>query len=199
MAYTERYMTTEEFQNGAMREQQVSPEAIDPSKSVDESRRRFTKSGVAASGVLLTLASRPVLGDVVCKSPSGFLSGNQSSHGTPSICQGRSPGYWKNHVESWPIPPDTKFINTFPCGPTSVYAKYTLLQLVNPQQDDMNKLGMHLVAAFLNARMGWTPFLKEETIITMFAEWQATGAFSPTATVYWNAAQIVSYLTATQA
>ncbi len=191
-------MTIEEIQSGEMEKQQLSPLGIDQSKSVDESRRRFTKSGVAASGVLLTLASRPALGDVVCKSPSGFLSGNQSSHGTPPICQGRSPGYWKEHVGSWPVPPGTKFINVFHCSHSSVYAKYTLLQLVNPQSDDKNKLGMHLVAAFLNARMGWTPFLKEETIIAMFTEWAATGTFSPTATVYWNAAQIVDYLTATQ-
>ncbi len=192
-------MTTEEPQSGEMEKQQLPSVGIDQSKSVDESRRRFTKSGVAASGVLLTLASRPVLGDVICKSPSGFLSGNQSSHGTPPICQGRSPGYWKKHVGSWPVPPGTKFIHVFHCSYSSIYAKYTLLQLVNPQSDDTNKLGMHLVAAFLNARMGWTPFLKEETVIAMFKEWAATGAFSPTATVYWNAAQIVEYLTATQA
>lgn len=197
-------MTTEEFQKGEMRKQQLTPVTTDQSRPVNESRRRFTRSGVAASGVLLTLASRPVLGDVVCKSPSGFLSGNQSHHGTPPTCLGRSPGYWKNHG-GWPVPTDTKFIDIFHCDALSVYAKYTFLDLIDPKQDDTSKLGMHLVAAFLNARMGWTPFLKEETILAMFTEWQATstattiGTFSPTATVHWDAAQIVAYLTATQA
>ncbi|MDP2785870.1 MAG: hypothetical protein Q8O38_14960, partial [Sulfurimicrobium sp.] len=76
----------------------------DQTKSVDESRRRFTKSGLAISGVILTLASRPVLGDFVCKSPSGFLSGNVSAHGTPLLCSGLTPGYWGNWGGSGPQP-----------------------------------------------------------------------------------------------
>jgi hypothetical protein len=166
---------------------------------VANSRREFTKTSLGLSGVILSLASRPVLGDVVCKSPSGFLSGNASTHGPQPVCQGRSPGYWKNHADSWPIATDTKFKSVFPTSPASVYAKYTFLQLLTPQQDDQQNLGMHLVAAYLNAVSGWTPFLKVETIIAMFAEWQSKGAFSPTATVQWGAAEIVNYLKATQA
>jgi len=77
------------------------------SQSVDESRRRFTKSGLLASGVLLTLASRPSLGGgtvygagQVCKSPSGFLSGNLSHHGKPHGGGGHSCDYWKSHCSS---------------------------------------------------------------------------------------------------
>ncbi|TCS38585.1 hypothetical protein EDC30_102324 [Paucimonas lemoignei] len=163
------------------------------------SRRQFTKAGLGLSGVVLSLASRPVLGDVVCKSPSGFLSGNASTHGPQPVCKGRSPGYWKNHKESWPIATDTEFRRVFPASPTSVYAKYTLLQLLSPQKDDRQNLGMHLVAAYLNAISGWTPFLTTETIIAMFSEWQSKGTFSPTATVHWTSAEIVTYLKATQA
>ena len=178
-----------------------SPQDVDQTELTDltdENRRRFTKSSLAISGVLLTLASRPVLGTVVAQSPSGFVSGNQSSHGTPPISLGRSPGYWKNHTGGWPMPTSTKFSHVFSCSMSSVYNKYTLLQLLTPQHDDVNKLGMHLVAALLNARKGWTPFLTEETIKAMFTEWQVKGSFSPTATVSWNSAQIVTYLTATQ-
>lgn len=163
------------------------------------SRRQFTKASLGLSGVIFSLASRPVLGDVVCKSPSGFLSGNASTHGPQPVCLGRSPGYWKNHLESWPIATDTQFRNVFPTSPSSVYAKYTFVQLLTPQQDDRQNLGMHLVAAYLNAISGWTPFLKTETIIAMFAEWQSKGTFSPTATVQWTSADIVTYLKATQA
>lgn len=163
------------------------------------SRRHFAKASLGLSGVVLSLASRPVLGAVVCKSPSGFMSGNASTHGPQPVCQGRSPGYWKNHEGSWPIATDVQFSSVFPTSPSSPYAKYTLLQLLTPQSDDKHKLGMHLVAAYLNAISGWTPFLPVETIIAMFTEWQSKGAFSPTASVQWTAPEIVTYLKATQA
>jgi hypothetical protein len=73
-----------------------------------------------------------------------------------------------------------------------------MLDLLTPQDFDTNKLGMHLVAAYLNSISGLTPFLTVETLESMFTEWQAQGYFSPTATVHWNAAQIVDYLTQTQ-
>ncbi|MDD5612395.1 MAG: hypothetical protein PHF75_05085 [Gallionella sp.] len=77
----------------------------EPIRPVDISRRNFAKSGLAVSGVLLTLSSRSALGgNLVCHSPSGFLSGNASAHGTPSSCSGLSPGYWGTHPESWPGP-----------------------------------------------------------------------------------------------
>jgi hypothetical protein len=167
------------------------------SAKINGSRRRFTASGLAASGVMLTLASRSVMGQTVAKSPSGFVSGNQSSHGPQPVSLGRSPGYWKNHASDWPVPPSTMFKNIFSCSTTSVYAKYTMMQLESPQADDRNNLGMHLVAAWLNARKGWTPFLSEERICSMFTEWQNTGYFAPTAGVQWSGADIVNYLKST--
>jgi len=168
-------------------------------RQVNESRRRFGKSGLAASGMFVTLVSRPVLGCEVCKSPSGFLSGNLSTHGAPPVCEGRSPGYWKTHT-SWPIANRTtcKFSSVFTCAPSSPYASVTMLGLLSHKSFDTNNLGMHLVAAYLNAMKGWTPFLTLERIVSMFTEWQTTGYFSPTAGVHWNAAQIVDYLQRTQ-
>lgn len=95
-------MTIQEHQSGEGA--QRAPQDIgEPAKSPDKSRRSFAKSGLVASGVLLTLSSRPVLGELVCKSPSGFESGNLSFHGTPIICAGLSPGYYKNNT-NWPSP-----------------------------------------------------------------------------------------------
>jgi len=96
-------MTTKEQPNGKIEEQSPSQDATAPAQSVNESRRRFGKSGLAASGVILTLASRPVLG-CVCQSPSGFQSGNVSTHGTPPPCSGRTPGYWQAPNKDWPGP-----------------------------------------------------------------------------------------------
>lgn len=190
-------MIFKEPRNNEQATRQLLEDTVAPVDKIGESRRRFTKSGLAVSGVLVTLASRPVLGSEVCKSPSGFLSGNLSTHGTPPVCAGRSPGYWKNH-SSWPINRNTRFSNVFGCNPHSPYATITMLDLLTHQDFDTNNLGMHLVAAYLNAISGWTPFLNVETIKSMFTEWQAQGYFSPTATVHWSAAQIVDYLTQTQ-
>jgi hypothetical protein len=105
-------MNTIEQQKGEMEDSNLPQDVANQTQSVDESRRRFTKSGVVASGVLLTLASRPSLGGGggggggggwVCKSPSGFLSANLSQHGTPKTCGGRTPGYWCTHT-TWPSP-----------------------------------------------------------------------------------------------
>ena len=90
-------MTIQEYQSGEGK-QQAPQDTDDLVKSPDKSRRSFAKSGLVASGVLLTLSSRPVLGELVCTSPSGFESGNLSFHGTPIICAGLSPGYWTTIV-----------------------------------------------------------------------------------------------------
>jgi len=166
-------------------------------EQVNGSRRRFTASGLAASGVLLTLASRSVMANTA-QTPSGFASGNNSVHCQQSITQGRSPGYWKNYPKMWPIPSTMKFSSVFACSSKSVYHSFSMMDLLTPQAVDQNNLGMHLVAALLNARMGWTPFLTEERIRSMFSEWQNTGHFSPTVNVYWDSAQIVTYLKSTQ-
>jgi hypothetical protein len=95
-------MTIQEHQSGEVTQQ--APQDIgELAKSPDKSRRSFAKSGLVASGVLLTLSSRPVLGELVCKSPSGFESGNLSFHGTPITCAGLSPVYWINNT-GWPTP-----------------------------------------------------------------------------------------------
>jgi hypothetical protein len=75
----------------------------------NESRRKFGKAGLAVgSAVILTVASRPVLANygAMCKTPSGFVSGNLSQHGSPPPSQGLTPGYWKTHYTTgaWPTP-----------------------------------------------------------------------------------------------
>ncbi len=71
-----------------------------PNGVINPSRRKLAGAALGATAVF-TLASRPVWGGQ-CSSPSGFTSGNLSQHGTPIMCSGRSPGYWKQHPEAWP-------------------------------------------------------------------------------------------------
>ena len=227
-------MTTKEHPNGKMAEQGLPQGATSPAQSVDESRRRFGKSGLAASGVILTLASRPVLGCWDCLSPSGFQSGNASPHGQPPQCEGRTPGYWQGKKD-WPSPyakgtctnkkhpssnnpvdwkDGTSFSGTFncsgygtayqscclpiknaPCKPTDPLSLMQVLLLSG--KDDHYQLGAHIVAALLNAKMGWTPVLTVPAVKNMFNEWAAKGYFEPSAGIKWYGEDIVTYLKTT--
>ena len=64
---------------------------------------------------------------------------------------------------------------------------------------DYYQLGAHIVAALLNAHMGWTnPVLTVQAVKGMFNEWNATGQYVPTAGAKpWSAADIVAYLQTT--
>lgn len=217
-------MAIQEHQNGE--EKQLTPQGIaEPTKLVDESRRSFTKSGLVASGVIFTLTSRPVLGQVVCQSPSGALSGNLSQHGTPITCSGLTPGYWGTHTSArknmWPSPyatgtctntkllqdykswmNGTKFNDSshgFHCiGYGAKYIDYTMLQVILlGGTGDPYQLGGHCVAALLNARKGWTPVLTEAQVRNIFNEYASKGYFEPTAGVKWYPVDIVAYLKTT--
>ncbi|MCL2657500.1 MAG: hypothetical protein FWD62_08785 [Betaproteobacteria bacterium] len=62
--------------------------------ALSAARRRWILRGGAAAPVILTLASRPVLG-VQCQSPSAALSGNLSQAGSAPSCTGQSVSYWQ--------------------------------------------------------------------------------------------------------
>ncbi|MBT9589828.1 MAG: hypothetical protein IV089_02765 [Thiobacillus sp.] len=88
---TDRSPDTQDSQNEAT-----------PDDAFNPSRRKLTGAVLGVSAVF-TLASRPVLAGQ-CMSPSAAVSGNLSQHGTPTVCSGLSPGYWKEKPESWPSP-----------------------------------------------------------------------------------------------
>jgi len=209
-----------------MEDNKLSEDLENKTSSIDSSRRRFTKSGLTASGVILTLASRPVLANLgVCKSPSGFLSGNVSAQGDPLYCDGRSPEYWMNNPKSWTAaagyepgeyrPPTgssqnvnrlngwvggTKFSEVFGSSHYDTGSvEYSLMQVLWMQDQDPYQIGGHCVAAVLNAAAGFTPpsALDEASVINMFMEWETTGIFHPTAGVDWGPTEIVYYIQST--
>lgn len=94
-----------------LEKQQLPHDADDQIKFSGESRRQFATSGLAVSGIILTLASRPVLGEAFCSTPSGFVSGNTSHHGAcpPAVISG-----FKSAIN-----PDEKFIEAFPMSSLS--------------------------------------------------------------------------------
>jgi hypothetical protein len=171
-------------------------------------RRRLAKAGVGAAGVLLTLESRATMSPMMCKAPSGALSGGLSSHYGPApVCQGRSPGYWKNHPGVWPVPTTTFFADVFyvagnrrSCTVKTKNTNYlcsTMMFLVSPQSFDKYNLAMHAIATYLNIKSGKISFLSVETLLNMWYEVQTKGMYTPTAGVTWNAEQVKNYLQAT--
>ncbi len=245
-------MTINVDQNDELEKQQLTQDTADQIKFSGESRRRFATSGLAVSGIILTLASRPVLGQTFCQTPSGYQSGNTSQHGE---CPPPPPGV------RLPTDPNETLIGAFPLSlPNTSYNSRLLSDMLTtpwpepqlasvnaPVQVQKGKLGAasymlafrassgsnsqaqkgkgtnnitlppsasvsappnpplqtqellkHLVIALLRARSGATPFLTVSTIQSMFYEWQASGTFSPTAGVIWNASQIIEYLSLTQ-
>lgn len=165
-------------------------------------RRRFGKSGMAASGVLATLASGPVLGGPLraCTTPSGSLSGGHSTHGTTPVCAGRTPGYWKNHT-AWPIinRSTVRFDSVFNCsfGSAASFVSVTMLDVLTPKKYDKDGLGRHLVAAYLNIQAQWSPFQTVGMLQAMWNEIEGAGVYHPTAGVNWSGADVVTYLKTT--
>lgn len=171
-------------------------------------RRRLAKAGIGAVGVLSTLESRATMSPMMCKSPSGALSGGLSSHYGPApVCNGLSPGYWKNHPESWPISINTWFADVFYVAGNRRYCTIkarntsylcsTMMNMLSSQSFDKYNLAMHAVATYLNIRSGKINFLSVETLLNMWYEVQTKTYYSPTAGVKWNAEQVKNYLQAT--
>lgn len=163
-------------------------------------RRRFTRAGIAASGVLLTLHSQPGMAAEVCTTPSGYLSGGlQSYRGPEPTCAGRSPGYWKNH--SWPrsSAKEAMFSQVFSCNSLNAKTYGTVSQrdILDPKKWDLNGIGRHLIAAYLNVQAGLSTFQTVPMLQRIWLEYQAKGYYTPTAGVKWDSAKIVEYLQGT--
>ena len=79
-------------------------EASSPNLETPEGngRRRFVKGVLAATPVIMSVASRPawgIGGGNFCW--SGLQSGNLSGHDHNACCFGRSPGYYKSNVSAY--------------------------------------------------------------------------------------------------
>jgi hypothetical protein len=143
-----------------------------PEEGTDQSRRKFTRAGLIAAPVIMTLASRPALGYYNC-TLSGLLSGNLSNPNT-GTCFGKSPGFWKGgnffsegkkatrtqygsaySKENWPSPvlPTTLFHSIF-AG--SNFGGATLIQLMDMDgSQDPHQMGFQTVGAYLNGLEAW--------------------------------------------
>ncbi|HEX5126721.1 MAG TPA: hypothetical protein VFW00_08270 [Rhodocyclaceae bacterium] len=174
------------------------------------SRRRLIRSSLAAGPVILTLASKPVLGTTtLCKTPSLALSGALSHADTKTgSCSGSGCGYWKTQ-SSCPVPKSNAFHTPCPAPNVGHFTKgtqsycnfgtKTLGDVLNLTYNSNNKVAMHCVAALMNIRAGTvsSKAMDETALKSMWDDYRQHGTFTPFAgATPWNGDQIVSYLVA---
>jgi hypothetical protein len=161
-------------------------------------RRRFASAG--ASGVLLTLASTPGMAASLCATPSGSLSGGLSSpHGTPAVCAGKSPDFWRANPAAWPsnLPTATKYgpiLRT--CNGTS-YQNIAFMKLLSQQSFDNCNIGMYVAATYLNIVTHRINVLTVQDLQNIWFSYRTKGYYAPSAGVQWDATKIVQYLKGT--
>jgi hypothetical protein len=202
----------EQLKSDAVRAAEVPP---------DKKRRRLVGGGLGAAPLLMTLVSRPVLGQETCLSTSAHLSGPTSHPHEQQVCSGGSPSYWSRpqNFDEWPSPYQatthgasagthgasaglgssssllsttaTLFSATFSPSP---YPPETTLLTVLQMGGPSNDVARHLVAAQLNVAKGWTPVLDAGQIQAIWLEYTGKGYFEPTAGVKWYEPEIVAYL-----
>lgn len=179
-------------------------------------RRRFTRAGVGAAGVILTLHSQPGMATgLTCASPSGFMSIKTASHDPQNSCSNnRSHGYWKTHSSAWKsragTSPNTKFSDVLAArGAYAGLRDYTLMQVIARPKEakdiktiDRNNVAMQIVTALLNARAsamaGIPSVLPEDKVVAMWDEFCLKGSYRPTSSARpWTGAQIAGYLETT--
>lgn len=200
-------MANQEQHNG---DQAIPQDAAEKPAFAGAARRRFATRGAAAVGAALTLKSTPGMaagGFLPCLSPSGAVSGNisrQVACGT----SGRSPGYYLNKPSRWPstrtsslCAPTNKFSDVFISSGS--FATCSLNTMCSPQSFDKNNVARHIVASYLNARKGWTPYLPADKVKAIWEAYWLTGGpnggyyIPPGTTTRWYGAQIVDYLVST--
>ena len=169
--------------------------AIPPLTRRGAARRRL--AGLGVSGVVMTVASNHAMAAMVCKSPSGALSGNLNSQAPNVTCNGLGPDYWKNNPQAWPseVKTRTKFSTIFAAnGHFNSYSCMDVLKM----DVDKHKVAMHIMAAYLNVVSGKISFLTRQAVKDMWNEYHTSGAFSPTeGALPWSGPQLVDYLTGT--
>ncbi len=163
-------------------------------------RRRL--AGLGASGVLLTVASSSAMADMVCKSPSGALSGDLNSHAPDQVCAGRSPAWWAKNTNQFPpgVGPKTRFEEIFPTS-DQIGHKHVIKVLEgrgNTGRDDVPAL---MLATWfnVNANPPFITFLTPQAVKDMWANYDSTNTYRPDFTSEsWDSAQFADYLASTQ-
>lgn len=181
-----------------------------PAHAANERRRKLIKGSLAAGPVILTLASRPSFA-WHCKSPSGFVSGNQShaavaDEGTLSPASWLGMANWpapfsKTNNNKWPAFYNTTFDGqTFHSGSSINYQTgHSQTVTIRDVMSVSGSLGSYILAALLNLKNGKVPneCLTEAMLFKMFNDCATQGYYLPMSSnthTQWNAQTVINYL-----
>ena len=158
--------------------------------SPNQARRHFAKS-VAGSGVILSLASKPVMGSNYWCTASGGLSGNTSSHGQRQACLACSPGFWKGSPENWPSPyypynicNSTGKVNKYATKFNAVFTSSDQRTMKAVLDNSPGSREFHAIAALLNAarsaQLGLASAFTVAEVKTLYNQGAPASTFSST-------------------
>ena len=179
-------------------EQQDGPAPSAPAASASltpkgASRRRI--AGLGVSGVVMTVASNHAMASLVCKSPSGALSGNLVSQNPNLACRGAKPDYWALSTTPWPseVRHNDRFSHFFNCqGPLG---GISTLDAVQGSSKDPDRVAMYIMATYLNVCSGRINFLTRQAVLTIWAKYYPTKTYTPVGgATPWSGPELVSYL-----
>lgn len=182
----------------------ASPKVAASLSAKGASRRRFTRVGAGAAGVMLTLHSQPGMACTYCGiSASAAVSaigqkkaiGTLSHHGPAPVCNGIRPSDWCSKT-SWPsgCNKSDSFSKHFSCKTGSDYAKASCNSIINGADCDSSRMAQYMLAAYLNVLSGRVNFLSIATLREVWADWVKYGYYAPMAGQQWYANDIVGYL-----
>ena len=191
----------------------TSPAAIAPDVAAltakGASRRRFTRVGAGATGVLLTLHSQPGMACTYCGvSTSAAVSavgqkkaiGTLSHHGpTTAVCRGIDPIDWANTSTQWPssCPRTDLFSKHFQCKGGSGYDTVTCGQIMTGATCDSSRVAQYILAAYLNVLSGRVNFLNIVSLREVWYEFATKNYYAPMAGQQWYATDIKYFLART--
>lgn len=177
----------------------IEPAAAPALTAKGAARRRMATLGVG--GVVMTVASHNALADMVCKAPSGALSGDLNSHSPKTTCDGRTPEWWMANQHAWPSPvkPDDTFSKYFSSARHPLGSK-SCLAVLKGHGTDKDDVAKHIMATYLNVLSRRITFLTEQRVLDMYTRYSRDLEFTPaTGADPWNGAELADYLARTQA
>lgn len=183
-----------------------APPAVRPA---DPSRRRLIRGGIAASPVLLTLASRPV-GATTCTVASSFVSVatfKSRNPGASAQCTSKSCEWWKSECTSGMTHKaymDATTVQTFfgTTAPSSSYAGRTLGSILRDAAgiQTSSELGVlqHLISLSMNIRCGYVTSAGNVTpvyINTVWSNYKSNGNLYKLAasSIDWDSSELVTW------
>lgn len=156
-------------------------------------RRRLLTGGLSATGVVLTLASRSVLGQMTCQTPSahGSVNASQEARQLKPVSPNSIAGWIS--ADSWPGNLDKNTVRFSAVFPDGVGIRMIRLLRDTTTQYVSEKYFIASLLNILDTSRGLDACLSRDELVVMWSAVQAGGRYRP-ATLNWDKGTVVLYL-----